>query len=57
MYREYDYQFLRDYFEVSIMDVVNALINKSGRRYADNYQPIPEDIYNEDEAFNRNRKG
>ena len=35
------------------MEVFKALINESERRYSDDYQPIPEDIDNEDEAFNR----
>jgi len=57
MYRKYDDQILRDYFEVSVMYMVNALINESGRRYADNYQSTPGDIYNEYEALNRNNNG
>ncbi|KAL4121005.1 hypothetical protein QTP88_013593 [Uroleucon formosanum] len=51
MYREYDDQILRDYFDVSVMDVITTLLDESELQYSINFQP--EDIDNEDEAFNR----
>lgn len=51
-YREYDDEIFRNYFIVSVMDVVYALITEAERRYGENYQSIP-GMYNDEEAFNR----
>jgi len=48
MYREYDEQIPRDYFDVS----VDALMDERERRYSDICRPIPEDIDLEDEELN-----
>jgi len=39
--------------QVSVIEVFKALIEESERRYSNDYQPIPKDMDNEHEAFNR----
>jgi len=39
MQREYDDQILRDYFKVSVMDVVAALMAKIELQYSTDYEP------------------
>ncbi|XP_029342688.1 uncharacterized protein LOC115033682 [Acyrthosiphon pisum] len=53
MYREYDDQMLRDFFEVFVMDVVNGLMKVNADTQTIRYQPIPGDIINENVAFDR----
>ncbi|KAL4112689.1 hypothetical protein QTP88_016431 [Uroleucon formosanum] len=43
MMREYDDQLLSEYFDVSFMDVVTALLDASERRYSTDYEPEVKD--------------
>lgn len=49
MMREYDDQLLSEYFDVSVMDVVTALLEQSERRYSTDYEPEVKD--DGEEAF------